>query len=101
FQISGRDLVVQQASAPCTCAAGNPVRTAPATRWTREIGVFTQPHCPVTVTENTSWIRIESAPTFGSGEILVRIDPNPEEEERRAPITITGENFTFVVTIAQ
>jgi hypothetical protein len=101
FQIAGRDFTVQQASAPCTYAAGNPIRTAPSSQWTREIGVFTQPHCPVAVTENTSWIRIESAPTFGSGEIVVRIDENTTKEERSAPITITGENFTFVVTIVQ
>jgi hypothetical protein len=101
FQIAGRDFTVQQASAPCTYAAGNPIRTAPSSQWTREIGVVTQPHCPVAVTENTSWIRIESAPTFGSGEIVVRIDENTTKEERSAPITITGENFTFVVTIIQ
>lgn len=101
FQIAGRDFVVQQASAPCTYAAGNPVRTAPSTRWTREIGVITQPHCPVAATEDTSWIRIESAPTFGTGEIVVRIDENTSKQERSAPITITGENFTFVVTIVQ
>ena len=101
FQIAGRDFAVQQASAPCTYAAGNPIRTAPSSRWTREIGVITQPHCPVAASENTSWIRIESAPTFGTGEIVVRIDENTSAEERSAPITITGENFTFVVTIVQ
>ena len=101
FKIAGRDFIVQQASAPCTYAAGPTTRTIPA--WpttTREIGVFTQAHCPVSATESASWLEILSAPTLGSGEILFRILENPGKE-RSAPITITGENFVHTVTIIQ
>jgi hypothetical protein len=101
FQIAARDFVVQQASAPCTYSAGPATRNVPYTRSTREIGVVTQAHCPVAVTENASWIQIVDAPTFGSGEITIRMDENPNEEPRSAPITITGENFSHTTTIIQ
>jgi hypothetical protein len=101
FKIAGRDFVVQQASAPCTYAAGRQSRTVPYTRSTREIGVVTQAHCPVSATESASWIEILSAPTFGSGEIVIRIDENKDEDDRSAPITITGENFVYAITVIQ
>ena len=101
FQIAARDFVVQQASAPCTYANGVPVREVPYTRSTREIGVVTQAHCPVAVTESASWIFIESAPTLGSGEILIRISENTSTDSRSAPITITGENYFSSVTVLQ
>ncbi|HUP39940.1 MAG TPA: BACON domain-containing carbohydrate-binding protein [Vicinamibacterales bacterium] len=101
FKIAGQDFTVQQASAPCTYLAGQPVRTYPYDRQTREIGVTTQSHCPVGATEDASWIQIVSAPTFGSGEIVIRIDENTAKAPRSAPITITGENFVFKVTVVQ
>ena len=101
FRIAGRDFVVQQASAPCTYLAGPPTREVPYTRSTREIGVITQSHCPLSATENASWIEIASAPTIGSGEIIIRVDENTSREERSAPITITGDNFFYVVTVIQ
>jgi hypothetical protein len=101
FTIAGRDFVVQQASASCTYLTGRTSRTVPHTRQTREIGVVTQSHCPVTATESASWIEIVSAPSFGSGEIVIRIDENENEDKRSAPITITGENFSGTVTMIQ
>ena len=76
FRIAGRDFVVQQASAPCSYLAGAPTREVPYTQSTREIGVITQSHCSITATENASWIQIVSAPTIGSGEIVIRVDEN-------------------------
>ena len=76
-------------------------REVPYTRSTREIGVITQSHCPVSATENASWIQIVSAPTIGSGEIVIRVDENTSQDQRSAPITITGENFVYVVTVIQ
>ncbi|MEO5739338.1 MAG: BACON domain-containing protein, partial [Vicinamibacterales bacterium] len=99
--IAGLDFVVQQKSAPCTYAAGPTSRTVPYTRSTREIGVFTQAHCPVTATESASWIQIVSAPSFGTGEITINILENTDDEERSAPVTITGENFVHRVTVIQ
>jgi hypothetical protein len=101
FKIAGKDFVVKQASAPCTYSAGRDRREYGSRRTTREIGVLTQSHCPVSATEDASWIRILSAPTFGAGEIVLRIEENPDEDSRSAPLTITGENFSFVVTIVQ
>jgi hypothetical protein len=101
LRIAGRDFVVQQASAPCTYLAGPTSRTVPYTRSTREIGVTTQAHCPVSATESVSWMEIVSAPSFGSGEITFRVDENTSEEPRSAPITITGENFVHTVTVMQ
>jgi hypothetical protein len=101
FRIAGRDFVVQQASAPCTYLAGRATREVPYTRSTREIGVVTQSHCPVAATEDASWIEIASAPKFGSGEIVIRVDENTSDDERSAPITITGENFLYVITVIQ
>ena len=92
----GRD-----ANAPCTYQAGPPTREVPYTRSTREIGVITQSQCPVSATENASWIQIVSAPATGSGEIIIRVDENTSREERSAPITITGDNFFYVVTVSQ
>ena len=101
FRIAGRDFVVQQASAPCTYLAGRPTREVPYTQSTREIGVITQSHCSLSATENASWIQIVSAPTMGSGEIVIRVDENTSRDERSAPITITGENFVYAVTVIQ
>ena len=101
FKIAGRDFAVQQANAPCTYAAGRPSREVPYTRSTREIGVVTQAHCPVSARESASWIEILSAPTFGSGEIVIRIDENTDDDDRSAPITITGENYVYTVTVIQ
>jgi hypothetical protein len=101
FKIAGQDFTVQQASAPCTYLAGQAVRTYSDARQTRQIGVITQSHCPVSATEDASWLQILSAPTFGSGEIEIRILENTEEASRSAPITITGENFVFIVTVVQ
>jgi hypothetical protein len=101
FRIAGRDFVVQQSSAPCTYLAGRTTREVSSTRSTREIGVITQSHCPVSATENASWIEIASAPTMGSGEIVLRVDENTSRDERSAPITITGQNFVYTVTVIQ
>jgi hypothetical protein len=101
FKIAGQDFTVQQASAPCTYLAGQSVRTYPDERQTREIGITTQSHCPVSATENASWLEILSAPTFGSGEIVIRLLENTAETSRSAPITIRGENFVFIVTVVQ
>jgi hypothetical protein len=101
FKIAGQDFTVQQASAPCTYLWGQSVRTYSDARQTREIGVATQSHCPVSATEDASWLQILSAPTFGSGEIVIRLDENTAEASRSAPITVTGENFVFVVTVVQ
>ena len=101
FRIAGRDFVVQQAGAPCTYLAGRSTREVPYTRSAREIGVITQSHCPVSAVENASWIQIVSAPTLGSGEIAISIDENPSPDTRSAPITITGENFIYMVTVIQ
>ena len=38
---------------------------------------------------------------MGSGEIVIRIDENTSREGRSAPITITGENFVYSVTVMQ
>jgi hypothetical protein len=101
FRIAGRDFVVQQSSAPCTYLAGRDTREVSSIRSTREIGVITQSHCPVSATENASWIEILSAPTMGSGEIVIRVDENTSRDERSAPITITGQNFVYTVTVIQ
>jgi hypothetical protein len=42
-----------------------------------------------------------SAPTFGSGEITIRMDENTSDQPRSAPITITGENFLHTTTVIQ
>jgi hypothetical protein len=92
---------VQQASAPCTYTHGPTSRTVPA--WpttTREIGINTQAHCPVTATESVSWIEILYAPTFGSGEVGIRIYEN-KGDKRSGTVTVTGENFVHTVTITQ
>jgi hypothetical protein len=101
LKIAGRDFVLQQAAAPCTYATSPTTRTVPSDRSTREIGVTTQAHCPVAMTEDLSWIRIESGPTAGSGEFLLRIDENTKREPRSGTLTMTGENFTRVFTIYQ
>ena len=65
FKIAGSDFVVQQASAPCTYTHGPSSRTIPA--WpttTREIGINTQPHCPVTAAVSVSWIEIRVRADF-------------------------------------
>ena len=97
----GGDVIVQQASAPCTYLAGRPTREVPYTRSTREIGVITQSHCPVAATETASCILIASAPTMGNGEIVIRVDENTSRDARSAPITITGEDFVYAVTVIQ
>ena len=61
----------------------------------------TQSHCPVSATEDASWIEIASAPKFGSGEIVIRVDENTSDDERSAPITITDESFLYVITVIQ
>ena len=101
FKIAGRDFVVQQAHAPCTYTTGPTTRTVPHTRSTRELGVNTQPHCPVTATEDASWIEIVSAPDFGSGEVVIRMQENKDDDERSAIVTIGGENFSRVFTVIQ
>jgi hypothetical protein len=101
FKIATRDFDVQQASAPCTYTSGPTTRTVPYTQSTREIGVNTQAHCPVSATKNKSWIKILSAPKFGSGEIVIRMDENSSENSRTGTVTVTGENFTLVVTVIQ
>jgi len=101
FKVAGRDFAVQQASAPCTYDAGANTRTVPYTQSTREIGVFTQDYCPVSAAETATWIEILSAPALGSGEITYRVDENKTKDSRSAPITITGENYTYVVTVIQ
>lgn len=101
LKIAGRDFVVQQASAPCTYLAGPTTRSVPYTRSTRGIDVFTQNHCPVSVTSGASWILIHEAPTLGSGEIIFRVFENTQKDKRSAPITITGDNFVHVVTVIQ
>ena len=101
FRIAGRDFVVQQAGAPCTYLAGRPTRDVPSKQSTTEIGVITQSHCPISATENASWIQIASAPAIGSGEIVIRVDKNTSDDARSAPITITGENFVYAVTVIQ
>ncbi len=101
FRVAGRDFVVQQSSAPCTYLAGRATREVPSKPSTREIGVVTQSHCPVSATEHASWIQIVSAPTVGSGEIVIRVDENTSDDERSAPITITGDNFVYSVTVIQ
>ena len=101
LRIAARDFVVQQASAPCTYLAGRPTREVPYTRSTREIGVITQSHCPISATENASWMEIASAPTMGGGEIVIRVDENTSRDARSAPITITGDNFVYAVTVIQ
>jgi hypothetical protein len=100
FKIAGRDFVVQQASAPCTYTHGPTSRTVPYTRSTREIGVNTQAHCPVSATKSVSWIEILYAPTFGSGEVGIRIYEN-KGDKRTGTVTVTGENFIHTVTIIQ
>ena len=101
LRIAGRDFVVQQTAAPCTYTTGPRTRTVPYTLSTREVGVNTQAHCPVTATVSVPWIFIDSAPTFGSGEIVIRIFENTEEVQRSGLVTITGENVTLTVTILQ
>lgn len=101
FKIAGRDFVVQQASAPCTYTHGPTARKVPAyPTTTREIGINTQAHCPVTATESVSWIEILYAPTFGSGEVGIRIYEN-KGDKRSGTVTVTGENFIHTVTITQ
>ena len=101
LKIAGRDFVVQQASAPCTYTHGPTSRTIPASpTTTREIGVNTQAHCPVTATVSVSWIEILYAPTFGSGEVGIRIYEN-KGDKRSGTVTVTGENFVHTVTITQ
>jgi hypothetical protein len=100
FTMAGRDFIVQQASAPCTYRHGT-ARTVPYPRTTREIGVYTQAHCPVAATESVSWIEIVSAPSFGSGEIVIRIAENTDSDDRSATVTITGENFSGTYTLTQ
>jgi hypothetical protein len=101
LKIADRDFVVQQASAPCTYTHGPTSRTIPA--WpttTREIGINTQAHCPVTATVSVSWIEILYAPTFGSGEVGIRIYEN-KGDKRSGTVTVTGEKFIHAVTITQ
>ena len=38
---------------------------------------------------------------MGSGEIVIRVDENTSRDGRSAPITITGENFVYAVTVIQ
>ena len=100
-KIAGRDFIVQQASAPCTYTHGPTSRTIPAyPTTTREIGVNTQAHCPVSATVSVSWIEILYAPTFGSGEVGIRIYEN-KGAQRTGTVTVTGENFIHTVTINQ
>ncbi len=101
FQIAGRNFVVQQASAPCTYTTGPTSITVPSSRTTREIAISTQAHCPVAATENTSWIEILSAPAFGSGEVVIRMDRNNDDDKRSATVTINGQNFTRTFTVTQ
>jgi hypothetical protein len=101
FKIAGRDFVVEQSSAPCTYTHGPTSRTIPAyPTTTREIGINTQAHCPVNATVSVSWIEIMYAPTFGSGEVGIRIYEN-NGEQRSATVTVTGENFIHTVTVTQ
>ena len=39
--------------------------------------------------------------TMGSGEIVIRVDENTSRDARSAPITITGDNFVYAVTVIQ
>ena len=101
FKIAGRDFAVQQASAPCTYLSGPTSRTIPAyPTTTREIGITTQAHCPVAAAVSVPWLEIIYAPTFGSGEIGIRIYENTGEQ-RSGTVTVTGENFILVVTFIQ
>ena len=101
FKIAGRDFVVQQASAPCTYLTGATSQSVSDRKSTLKIAVTTQSHCPVSVTENASWLAIASAPSSGSGEIAIRIDDNTKGEPRSATVTMTGANFSRVFTIIQ
>jgi hypothetical protein len=101
LKIADFDFVVQQASAPCTYLHGPTSRTIPAyPTTTREIGITTQAHCPVAASVNVPWIEIMYAPTFGSGEVGIRIYEN-KGAQRTGEVTVTGENFIHVVTIIQ
>ena len=101
LKIAGRDFSVQQAHAPCTYTTGPTTRRVPSRRSTRELGVNTQPHCPVAATESASWIEIVSAPAFGSGEVVIRMQENDSDDERSAIVTISGENFSRATTVIQ
>ena len=86
FRVAGSDFVVQQSSAPCSYLAGRATREVHYKQSTREIGVITQSHCPVSATENASWIQIVSAPAVGSGEIVIRVD------ETRATMSVPPQS---------
>ena len=101
LKIADNDFVVQQGSAPCTYAAGPTTRTVPQARSTRTITVYTESHCPVSATENASWIEILTAPAFGTVDVTFRVQENRDDDPRSAPITITGENFVHTVTVIQ
>ena len=70
-------------------------------RSTRDITVYTEAHCPVSATENASWIEILTAPAFGTVDVTFRVQENKDDDPRSAPITITGENFVHTVTVIQ
>jgi all-beta uncharacterized protein len=101
FQIAGREFRVAQLAAPCTYTVKPLLFDLSDNKQTRRIDVTTQPACPVGARSSVSWIQIASSPSFGSGEVTLKIEENRGRDSRTGLVTISGQNFTRTVTITQ
>lgn len=101
FQIAGREFRVAQLAAPCTYTVRPLLFDLSDGKHTKRIDVTTQPACPVGAHSSVSWIQIASSPSFGSGEVTIKIDENRGRDSRTGFVTINGQNFTRTVTITQ
>ena len=99
--VGGRELRIEQAQAPCTYTVTPDRFETSYKKQDRKIDIATQSQCQWSATSSASWVRVSSEPRTGSRELDVKIEENSSSNARTAVVTITGQNFTKVVTIAQ
>jgi hypothetical protein len=100
FRIAGRDFRVEQLSATCAYSLDRTSFNLSEGKHTRKIIVTTQSFCPVAAKSNVSWIQVTSSPSFGSGEITIKVDEN-RGAKRTGTVTVSGQGFTRTVTVTQ
>jgi hypothetical protein len=101
FQIAEQNFTVNQLGSTCTYSISPKAFDVSRDTQTANINVSTQAGCPVDASPDVSWLSIVSAPTSGSGMVIVSIDRNNERSSRTGTVTITGNNFKDSVTITQ
>ena len=99
--VGGRELRIEQAQAPCTYTVTPDRFETSYKKQDRKIEIATQSQCQWSATSSASWVRVSSETRTGSRELDVKIEENSSSNARTAVVTITGQSFTKVVTIAQ